>query len=197
MEHYGVVLKRLRLIRKLPIKTAAAQIGRSAGWLSEVENSKGFARITPEEFNRIVTAYAGDVYRKQFGSWIGKELQANNKAAAPSFDGSILKYLRAKSGLTLEAVSKASGLSCGYISRLESGAKTLSLSLRNRLLQVYGYSPSSFKNFTSEDKRAKNIPAKFKLDILLRQMGQENIERVFSFALQVLNSNAVLNQEAL
>jgi transcriptional regulator with XRE-family HTH domain len=41
MEHNGVVLRQLRLIKKLPIKQAAKLIGRSAGWLSEIENCKG------------------------------------------------------------------------------------------------------------------------------------------------------------
>ena len=70
MEHYGAVLKNLRVLQKLPIKAAAKKIGRSARWLSEVENEKGQARIHPQEFERIVAAYGGESYRKQFGIWV-------------------------------------------------------------------------------------------------------------------------------
>jgi len=45
MENHGVILRKLRLLNKLPIKAAAVRIGRSAGWLSEIENGKGLARI--------------------------------------------------------------------------------------------------------------------------------------------------------
>jgi len=59
MDHYGVVLRKLRELNQLPIKQAAARIKRSAGWLSEIENGRGAARIHPQEFERIVAAYGG------------------------------------------------------------------------------------------------------------------------------------------
>lgn len=43
MNHYGVILRKLREINRLPIKEAAKKIERSAGWLSEIENGKGAA----------------------------------------------------------------------------------------------------------------------------------------------------------
>ena len=52
MNHYGVILRQLRLLNKLQIKQAAARIERSARWLSEIENGKGSARIFPQEFER-------------------------------------------------------------------------------------------------------------------------------------------------
>jgi hypothetical protein len=55
-------------------------------------------------------------------------------------------------------------------------------------MKLYGYSPSSFKNFTTEDKRAKNIPVRYKLDILLKQMGDGNIEKLFGFAIQLTDA---------
>ena len=47
----------------------------------------------------------------------------------------------------------------------------------------YGYSPASFKNFTTEDKRSKHIPTRYKLGVLLRHLGDTEIEKVFAFAL--------------
>jgi transcriptional regulator with XRE-family HTH domain len=45
MNHYGVILRKLRELKRLPLKQAAKRIERSAGWLSEIENGKGAARI--------------------------------------------------------------------------------------------------------------------------------------------------------
>jgi hypothetical protein len=54
---------------------------------------------------------------------------------------------------------------------------------------VYGYSPASFKNFTTEDKRSKNVPARYKLTLLLRQLDDTRVEKVLRFALS-MNSTA-------
>ncbi len=59
---------------------------------------------------------------------------------------------------------------------------------RDQLMTVYGYSPSSFKNFATEDKRAKNIPTRYKLNLLLFQMDEERIERLFHAAKDILNT---------
>lgn len=185
MNHYGVILKQLRLVQKLPIKAAAQKIGRSAGWLSEIENEKGAARIHPAEFERIVAAYGGEVYRKQFGLWVAKAHKLDTPAQDRSLGGAVLKHLRKKAGIRLENVAAQTGLSTSYISRIETGVRPLSLELRNQLMQIYGYSPGSFKNFTTEDKRAKNIPARYKLTLLLRQMNDTAIERMLGFALSM------------
>jgi transcriptional regulator with XRE-family HTH domain len=157
MNHYGVILRKLRLLNKLQIKTAAARIGRSAGWLSEIENGKGAARIHAQEFDRIVAVYGGEAYRKQFGIWVAKA----NKPEAPqgelSFAGPVLKYLRVKAGRSVAAAAREAGISRCYLSYLETGVKPLSNERRDQLMRLYGYSPGSYKNFTTEDKRAKNI----------------------------------------
>lgn len=183
MNHYGVILRKLRELKQLPIKEAAKRIERSAGWLSEIENAKGAARIHPQEFERIVAAYDGETYRKQFGIWVA---QANKPAAAPKeiqFTGPVLRYLREKANLSLGAAASQAGLSRCYLSYLETGVKPLPNDLRDRLMRLYGYSPASFKNFTTEDKRAKSIPIRYKLGVLLRHLGETEIERVFAFAL--------------
>jgi transcriptional regulator with XRE-family HTH domain len=187
MEHYGVVLKNLRVLQKLPIKAAAAKIGRSAGWLSEVENEKGQARIHRQEFERIVAAYGGESYRKQFGIWVARAHKPIAPTRDASFGGAVLKYLRKKGGLSLSAAAKEVGLSACYLSAIETGSKPLSADLRDKLMGVYGYSPASFKNFTTEDKRAKNIPVRYKLVLLLKQLDEGKIEKVLSFALSVAN----------
>lgn len=185
MDHYGVILRKLRELNQLTIKQAASRIERSAGWLSEVEGGRGLSKLIPSEFERIVAVYGGDRYRKQFGIWIAK-------AKAPytpppkevAFNGAILKHLRKKAKLTLDEAAEKIGLSGRYLSAMETGRRRLSSQVRDRLMPVYGYSPSSFKNFATEDKRAKNIPVRYKLESLLKQLDDSRVERVFAFALE-------------
>ena len=191
MNHYGVILRKLRETNRLPIKEAAKKIERSAGWLSEIENGKGAARIHPQEFERIVAVYGGEPYRKQFGIWVAKQHKSDKSSQEVSFNGAVLKFLRKKAKLTIEEAAKRASLSKCYMSYLENGVKPLSLELRNRLLRIYGYSPSSFKNFTTEDKRAKNIPVRYKLEILLGQMDEQEIENLFLVA---TSNKATVNQ---
>ncbi len=183
MNNYGVVLRKLREINQLPLKQAAKHIGKSAGWLSEIENGKGFARIHPQEFERIVAAYSGEAYRKQFGIWIAKA-HVPIKSKEIKLDGAILKHLREKAEYTLEEVATETDLSKCYLSYIENGLKPLPAKLKDRLMRLYGYSPSSFKNFATEDKRAKNIPTRYKLTALIKQLDESAIEKVFSFALE-------------
>lgn len=72
MKNYGVILRKLREINRLTMKEAGARIGRSAGWLSEIENGKGASRLLPSEFELIVSAFGGEAYKKQFSLWIAK-----------------------------------------------------------------------------------------------------------------------------
>ena len=191
MDNYGVILKKLRLVNRLTITEAAKKIGKSTGWISEAENAKGATRIFPDEFERVVIAYGGDAYRKQFGGWIAKATQQESTGLRdPSFGGSVLKYLRNKKRMSLKEAASQAGLTYSYISYLETGKKRLSPALRDRLMKVYGYSPSSFKNFASEDKRAKNVPVRFKLDALLKQLNSEKIETIFKFALETVQSQS-------
>jgi hypothetical protein len=77
----------------------ATEIGRSVGWLSEIENSTGTARLTEQEFNRIVFKIGGDKDRYLFRTWVANQL--NSDRVDRSFDGAVLKYLRIKKGMTL------------------------------------------------------------------------------------------------
>lgn len=195
MESYGVILKKLREINKLTLKKAAAHIGRSAGWLSEVENNKGNARIHPAEYERIISIYNGESYRRQFGAWIAKGQQKENASKEVSFHGAILRFLRKKTKMTLEEASAKLELSPCYLSLLELGRKPLSILMRDKILNLYGYSPSSFKNFTTEDKRAKNIPSRYKLNILLKQLDDAKIDLIFNLAIESLNKSESKKKE--
>lgn len=189
MNHHGVILRKLRMINQLSIKDAAQRIGRAAGWLSEVENGKGSARIHSQEFDRVVGIYGGEAYRKHFPLWVASSCKKQEVIKKDiEFTGSILKYLRKKTGITLETAADKVGLSKSYLSYLEGGMKPVSLELRNRLMRCYGYSPSSFRNFATEDKRAKNIPIRYKLGQLLKQMDETQVSEVFGFAIRCARS---------
>jgi transcriptional regulator with XRE-family HTH domain len=183
MENYGVILRKLRELKALPIKQAAKFVGRSAGWLSEVENGRGNAKLRPAEFKRIVAAYGGETYRKQFGLWIAKSKSPGPLSAENTdLNGAILKYLRKRAKLTLAQAGKSVGLSSRTISAIELGKRTIRPEIKDQLTRLYGYSPSSFKNFATEDKRAKNIPVRYKLEILLGQMDEQGLKQVFAAA---------------
>jgi transcriptional regulator with XRE-family HTH domain len=190
MTNYGVILRKLRLLNKLQLRAAAARIGRSAGWLSEIENGNGSSRLHTQEFDRIVAAYGGEAYRKQFGIWVAKAHHLDTPPIDRLQGGAVLKYLRKKAGLSLESAAKQSAVSVPYLSRLENGERRLIPELRDKLMQLYGYSPQSFKNFTTEDKRAKNIPSRYKLALVLKQMNEGNIEKLLAFALSLTEQEA-------
>ncbi len=188
MEHYGVILRKLRELNQLTIKQAASRIERSAGWLSEIEGGRGFSKLHPREFDRIVAIYGGDRYRNKFGIWIAKAKAPYTSPKEVVFNGAILKHLRKKAKLTLDEAAAKIGLSGRYLSAMETGRRKLSSQVRDQLLPVYGYSPSSFKNFATEDKRAKNIPARYKLESLLKQLDDSGIEKLFAFALESIGN---------
>lgn len=184
MGHQGVILRKLRQLNSLTIKQASERIGRGAGWISEIENGKGEARIYPAEFERIIAAYNGESYRKQFSIWIANA----SKGGVPKhsgYSGAIIKHLRKKSGFTLKGAASKIGITSSYLSYIEVGAKPLSDELKNQLMGVYGYSPTSFRNFATEDKRAKSIPDKFKLDVLLRRLDEDRLRLLFQYATQL------------
>jgi len=195
MENYGVILRKLREINKLKMKEAAQRIGRSPGWLSEVENGKGASRLLPSEFERIVQAYGGETYKKQFGIWIAKSKTPATLPKDMAFSGAILKYLRKKAKLTLLEAAQKVGVSRAYLSAIETGRRPVLTETRNQLMGIYGYSPSSFKNFATEDKRAKNIPIRYKLDLLLFGMGDAEVEHLFERAKELLNSPLQVQKE--
>ncbi len=184
MNSYGVILRKLRELKQYQIKQAAQLIERSVGWLSEIENGRGSARIGLEEFERIVAVYDGQAYRKQFPAWTTHAQRYAPPKQPLGFEGAILRHLREKAGLSLDIAADKVGLSGTHLCNLEKGRRSVSPKLRDELMQAYGYSPSSFRNFATQDKRGKNIPIRYKLDILLNQLDDPRIEKVFAFALE-------------
>lgn len=181
MNNYGFILLKIRKEKGLTIKQAAQKIGRSTGWLSGIESGKARLPLSEKEYDRILKVYGVEKDIKKFAAWVTAKVKTEKKEVA-SFDGAILKHLRKKKCLSLEQVSNTLNLSKGYLSKLECGQKPISKELKDKLLEVYGYNPGSYKNFTTNDQRAKSIPCLYKLNILLNGIPDEKVEEIFEFA---------------
>ncbi len=191
MENYGVIIQHLRTLAGLSVRDAAKKINRSNGWLSEIENSSGTARITESEFNRIVEVLDGTKHKAMFRTWAANF--RNRERVEKTFDGAVLKFIRIKKEIDLRKASKLTGLSIGYISKLETGIKPVSFEMRNRIMIGYGYSPSSFKNLSTDPVRSKAVPLLYKLEILLNELPMGQIESVFQFVQQLTVQNKETN----
>lgn len=64
-----------------------------------------------------------------------------------------LKYLRKRSGYTLEALSEITSISISYLSRLESGSRRLNTDLIRRLSHAFGCDPAELLQEVSHDGR--------------------------------------------
>ena len=186
MESYGVIIKQLRTLKGLGVRATAKKIGRGIGWLSELENNCGTARLTEIEFNRIVEVLEGTKLRPMFKTWAA--IAKNRDQVAKTFDGAVLKYIRLRKEITLAKASQLTGLSAAYLSKIETGVKSVTLEMRNKIMVGYGYSPSSFKNLSTDPIRSKAVPLKFKLDILLHDLPEKRVEQVFKFVQEILNN---------
>jgi transcriptional regulator with XRE-family HTH domain len=196
MENYGIIIRHLRRLAGLSVRATAEKIGRSVGWLSEIENNHGTARLNETEFNRIVEVLDGTKHRAMFKTWAANH--KNRENAEKPFDGAVLRFIRIKKALSLRDASKAVGLSIAYLSKLETGLKPVTLEMRNRIMTGYGYSPSSFKNLATDPVRSKAVPLSFKLDILLNGLSEKQIETVFHFVQDIAlpdSSGAQVNQQ--
>ena len=178
--NYGLILWHLRQQAKLSVRKMSKKIGRSTGWLSEIENSRGTARLPMSEFERIVKLLDGDQHREMFRTWVANH--KNNERADRTFDGAVLKFIRLKRQLSLSKAAAKAGLSVGYLSKIESGFKPVTMEVRKRLMLAYGYSPSSFKNLSTDPVRSKAVPLAFKLRILITHMQEQQIDSLYHFA---------------
>ena len=179
MNNYGLILKRLRQINGYTLKTAAQVVGKSVGWFSEVENNRGLSKLRPEEFERIVKLFGGGKHRELFKTWVAVERTKDNTDR--SLDGPVMKYIRERKDLTLEQASKILGLSRSYLTNIENGHRLIKLEHRNRIMVAYGYSPSSFKNLSTDEKRSKAVPARYKINALLNQIEDDDLVSIFEF----------------
>lgn len=181
LENSGIILRQLRKIAGLSVQNAAQLIGRSSGWLWEIESGSGRCRLTPEEFEKIVQALNGSKHRPMFRTWVAnhKNLERIDK----TFDGAVLKFIRKKKDITLKQAAKLTGLSCGYLSKMESGSKPIQLEMRNKIMKAYGYSPSSFKNLATDPVRSKAVPKEYKFKIISQILNSEKLDEIYSLAL--------------
>lgn len=181
LESHGTLLRELRKRAGISLQILADKIGRSSGWLSEVENDVGTSRLSSREFDRIVDVLGFTKDRHLFKTWMAG--LKNQERASKVFDGAVLKFIRIKKGLSLAEAAQKVGLSKGYLSKLETGVVPITLDRRNRLMVAYGYSPSSFKNLSTDPVRSKAVPSSFKFEILLQNISPDAAERIFQAAL--------------
>lgn len=194
MEQERVILKRIREKKSLSISAASKLVGKSKGWLSEVENGKGRAVLKQSEYQRIYALYEGDKYKTSFGTWIRHEEGSKLKDVTdPAKSGAALKFIRThKAKLNARSAAIGIGISPGYLSKIESGKKSISIELRNKILSHYGYKPSSFRNFTTKDKRSKSVPVKYRLQNLIGLLSDLEAEQVLISAIELIRNR---NQE--
>jgi len=184
LENHGLIIRKLRKLRGLNVRNAAENIGRSIGWLSEIENGTGTARLTEMEFDRIVTALDGSHHKAMFRTWVATYKKEED--IDKTFEGAVLRHIRLKKEFTLLDASLLTGLSRGYLCNLEMGRKPMTLKIRNQILKSYGYMPKSFKNFATDPVRSKVVPLAYKFKIWLHSLSPEQAENFYS---QTLSQN--------
>ncbi len=101
-----------------------------------------------------------------------------------------MKYLRIKAGKRISTVAAEIDCAPSLLSQIENGKRSVGSEMRNHLLKVYGYSPESFKNFYSREKRALNIPARFHLEILLPHLTERMTLAVFDYATELFSQSS-------
>lgn len=180
-ENYGIIIRELRKLQVLCVRKCAEKIGRSIGWLSEIENGKGTAQLTKVEFDRIIECLEGSKYRPTFKSWVAN--QKNQERIDRTFDGAVLKFIRLKKGMSLHRAASLVGISISKLCRLENGVAVVSLNLRNQIMTAYGYNPTSFKNFVADPFQSKVVPAEYKFEILRKLLNAEQLDHIYRGAL--------------
>ena len=188
-ENYGLIVKMLRQRAELSVRDFAKSCGRSVGWLSEIENGRGLARIDRTEFDRLVELLKGDQDRAQFKTWIAT--YKNAQKVDRVFDGAILKHLRLKKRMRLSEVASRTQYSVSHLSRIEHGLAETTTDLRNEYMKACGYSPENFKNLTPGAIRSKAVPISFKLNILIRKLPENKVEELFYFAQNLMGMQSL------
>jgi len=186
--NYGVIIRQLRKIEGLSIRDFAQKIGRSSGWLSDIENCTGRCRVPTQEFHRIVEALGASKHRSMFRTWVANSMKFDH--VDRSLEGAVLKFVRIRKNLTLEQVARKVGLSECQLSKLENGHRPPSVELRKSILLACGYSPASFKNFYSDPERSKVVPASYKLNILLKRLPEEKVAEILAFTQNLIEGGA-------
>ena len=185
--NHGLIIRHLRMQAKLSVRKCAQKVEKSVGWISEIENGRGKARLSEQEFNRIVEILDGSKHREMFRTWVAGYKKREN--IDTTFDGAVLKFIRTKNQLRLIDAARATGLSVSSLSKIESGLSLVDVDLRNKIMIAYGYSPSSFKNLSTDPVRSKVVPLRFKLEILMQQMSEPEIEVLFTHVQSLKTNN--------
>lgn len=187
-ENYGLILKLLRQQMRLSVREFSKKIAKSTGWISEIENGRGTARLTEAEFDALVELLGASKWRGQFKTWVAN--YKNAERVDRTLEGAILKYVRLKNGIRLEDAATAAKLSACYLSRIENGHKPPPLEVRNRILIACGYSPGSFKNLSSDPIKSRAVPNSYKLTILLKKLPLSKVDEVFEFVRNLTEQGA-------
>lgn len=115
-----------------------------------------------------------------------KEIETLEKS--PKKRGSVithLKYLRKRTGLTLENLSQVAGISVSYLSRLESGARRLNTDLIKRLSKAFGCDPAELLQDTVHDESVLIANATRKLRTGFFNKESRKDKKEYSFDLPV------------
>ncbi len=128
--------------------------------------------------------YNSEKHKQCFGGWVRAKKDKQSEKNV-SFDGAIYKLLRKeKRKLTLESAAKKIGISSGFLSKIESSQKIPSNKIRLKLLQVYGYTEKSFRNFYRPE-RVCNISIKDKLNIILKSLDECQTKEIYEAAYKI------------
>lgn len=192
--NYGLIIRQLRREDGSSLQMFSKKIGRSVGWLCEIENCSGNSKLTKADFEKIVTQLGMDAYRPMFKTWAANTI--NSARIDNKLDGAILKHLRIKKRITLEEATQKTSLSCGFISKLENGHWPITLPIRKKLMLAYGYSPSSFKNLACNSQRNQVVPIKYKIGIILSHLSEEQKEKAFTVLRNIVEEEASSQKQA-
>ena len=176
----GVIIRHLRKLEDLNVREFSKKIGRSHGWLSDVENCTGKCHAPKEELDRIVEVLGAAKHRPMFRTWVASSKKFDH--VDRSMEGAVLKHVRLKRGLTLDELAAKVTLSKWQLSRIENGHTAPTVEQRKEVLTACGYSPSSFKNLYFDPERSKRVSARFKLDILLNRLPECKILKILEYA---------------
>ncbi len=179
MNNHSVIIKKMRKDSNLSIKLAAQRVGKSTGWLSEVENAK--MNINKETFLQLVNCYGLEKELRRYQLWATSH-RKQEEGSKVWYEGAIYKHLRCTKKLSLIQAAQLLGVSKSHLSNIEVGRRKVDPEFKSKILEVYGYKRASFHNYVNRKDRADNIPVEFRLKILIRNLAQENLEKVFEFA---------------
>jgi transcriptional regulator with XRE-family HTH domain len=106
-----------------------------------------------------------------------------------------LKYLRKRSGYTLETLSEITSISISYLSRLESGSRRLNTDLIRRLSHAFGCEPAELLQEVSHDSHVVT-PVEFSKRRRPEMMTRENSMPLYCVSPEDRDGTTVLTIKA-